>query len=500
METEYGVPLTVAGARQWARLGQPRPIRSAGSYAAVCRRINPSLQGDGRLIAVGFNAVPPREWTLGQRRDGYADRARTQADFAAWWTATQPRPETVGSDYNASPEVAFAVWSSSPAVRRAIEALPVSVWAQAQRSDGGWRRRWLRHARAIGRALRRGSLDSRVVGTVSAQALRRLGEMCPELQRAALRGAHDRAVAEGGYVVRLRHLDWALVARLDRQLRRDTSGRVRAAFAYHEYRGGVSRRFRNLAAEAGAEGEWSRWLCPAYPHVPTSIAARIALGESPAQISDGVLTRREAHQWLSESAYTPAIQWLTRALPGAPVVRSALVARWLLDVHRRGGWGALTRTRVAHGPAGQTLEYTFVDRIDEIQDTDLARGHRTSVTAAFESAAQRAGESWAEQARRDHRVLASVPRGWRLYPCMRALVTPAQLEREGREMGHCVGGYAYAVEQGQSIILSLSVAGHRSTAEISPAGQVMQHYGEGNSTPHRLCQIVLNRFVERRIG
>jgi hypothetical protein len=74
-------------------------------------------------------------------------------------------------------------------------------------------------------------------------------------------------------------------------------------------------------------------------------------------------------------------------------VRSALLARWLLDVHRRGGWGALERSRPLHGPGGVTLEWRYLDRLDEVQDVDLARGVRTHVDAAFRSSAERLGEA-----------------------------------------------------------------------------------------------------------
>jgi len=119
------------------------------------------------------------------------------------------------------------------------------------------------------------------------------------------------------------------------------------------------------------------------------------------------------------------------------------------------------------------------------------------VDAAFERAAARAGAKWLDQARSDHRVLQSLPRGWRLYRCMRHLCTPAMLVREGESMSHCVGSYASAVEGGQSVILALNVTGHRSTAEITPSGRVLQHRGPHNSDPHPLCQRVLERFLRR---
>ena len=545
LETDYGLDATSRGAHVWARISSLSPTRSistVGGYVAACRRLDYSLAWtrdgvpvggphdwprrppavDGRLVAVGFRRVPPREWVLGDRRDGRAPR--TLADFAAFWRRTQPRPDTVGSGYNASPELAFAVWSAGPNVRRAATAIPVAYWSclvrwgnrkwlpapewAETRRAGGMRRRWLRHAAEIGRALRRSSL-AYGAPRVSAQALRRLGALCPELQRVALRGAQERADAERGgacAVVRVRHLDWAAVARGAAMLAADRTGRVRAAIAYHDWRTDdgalrISLRFANLCAAASgttSHQRWSAWLCPAYPNVTLAQAARLCRGESPVQVSGGQLSRREAHEWLSTAPELPPTEWLARGLPAeCHQLRSAAVVRWLYDVRRRGGWGQLERARTLHGPAGQVVRWRFVDRIDEIQDEDLVRGVRTGVEEAFGHAAERAGASWIEQNRANHRVLASVPR-WRLYRnSMRPLVTPAQLIREGEEMHHCVGGYAAAVERGQSIIISLSVVGHRSTVEMTPDGRVLQHYGPHNESPHPLCQRVLERFLRR---
>ena len=380
LETDYGLDATSRGAHVWARISSLSPTRSistVGGYVAACRRLDYSLAWtrdgvpvggphdwprrppavDGRLVAVGFRRVPPREWVLGDRRDGRAPR--TLADFAAFWRRTQPRPDTVGSGYNASPELAFAVWSAGPNVRRAATAIPVAYWSclvrwgnrkwlpapewAETRRAGGMRRRWLRHAAEIGRALRRSSL-AYGAPRVSAQALRRLGALCPELQRVALRGAQERADAERGgacAVVRVRHLDWAAVARGAAMLAADRTGRVRAAIAYHDWRTDdgalrISLRFANLCAAASgttSHQRWSAWLCPAYPNVTLAQAARLCRGESPVQVSGGQLSRREAHEWLSTAPELPPTEWLARGLPAeCHQLRSAAVVRWLLSL------------------------------------------------------------------------------------------------------------------------------------------------------------------------
>jgi len=501
-EEEYGVPMSVSGSRAWSRIcsAATERIGSAAHYVAVCRRLShrlpseglPRLEGegrvDGRLVATAWNHVPPREWILGDRRDG---REPTRlVDFLSWWEQTQGRPEIVGSSYNGDPDLAFRLWTRA---RWAAEQIPAAHWHLLFCRDGRINRVAVRHAAAIGRALRRSSMTQEISGRCSLVVLRRLGQLCPELQRVALRTVPERCM------IRIRHLDWEGVARYASALRRDGTGRVRAALAYRdrESRFGlvVARRFWSLVPET-RRCQMSTWLCPSYPGTTTTQAAALALGQSPAQISGGVLTRSEAHRWLSEEPTLEPLEFLTLRL--GVRVRSIAVAHWLLDVDRRGAWSAMTRQRTAHGPGGVTLQFAYLDRVDEIQDPDLAGGSRTSVDAAFRSAAQRAGESWLRAARGDHRVLAGLPAGWRLYPCMRLLNTPSMLAKEGEQMGHCVGGYRDAVERGQSVIIALNVAGNRSTAELSPTGRVLQHRAFRNGEPHNLCQIVLYRFVARR--
>jgi len=134
-------------------------------------------------------------------------------------------------------------------------------------------------------------------------------------------------------------------------------------------------------------------LCPAYPDLDVRKAAQIVLGKSPVELSDGQLTRAEAHAWCVDGAKLLPQQWLIRHLPmpeGAPFCpRSVTIARWMLAVHKRGAWGQLTRIRTIHGPAGATVRSALIAQIDEIQDVDLVEGDRTHVDVAFQRAAQR---------------------------------------------------------------------------------------------------------------
>jgi hypothetical protein len=50
--------------------------------------------------------------------------------------------------------------------------------------------------------------------------------------------------------------------------------------------------------------------------------------------------------------------------------------------------------------------------------------------------------------------------------CVTELITPLDLQAEGKKLGHCVGGYSYNIEKGESRIFSVNVGGIQSTLEI----------------------------------
>lgn len=514
---DYGVTCDAAGMRVFAARTRPkRKITSAAQYVAACRAFGRGYEWvteldwsgrpvyrplagegriDGRLIAAGYNHESPTRWI----REGGLYR------FLEYWRACAIRPETVGSDYNPCVDQAYAFMRSGvPAwvarhlgfgmQRRDPEA-------RLRRLPRRTRRRYADAARACARTSM-GDHTGDHRWRFSTRALAALGRLCPELQRVAIQALKRdprweewaQVVGQSVRRIRVRDIPWDEVARVQRQIAADSSGRVRVAWAAGKRRKAL---FEAIHPPGTTVSTLAAWLAPSYPRVSEEQAARLARGETPVELSNGQLTKKEAHLWLLSGGGDP-LAWLCQRLPaGSPPVRSFAVARWLIDVHRRGAWEALTRERVIHGPAGQRITVRYLDRVDEIQDADLVRGPATGVDAAFVRAAARFGEEWLAQARGDHRVLQPLPRGWRLYRCMRHLCTPAALVREGEQMRHCVGSYVSAVESGQSVILALNVTGHRSTAELSPSGRVLQHRGPGNSDPHPLCERALGRFLRR---
>jgi hypothetical protein len=485
-------------------------ITSAAEYVGICRRIGRArgyidLEGegriDGRLVAVGWNHCPPSQWIGDGQTSGSGEISR----FLGYWEAAAERPTVVGSSRNASPEDVYAMLRAG-----------VPAWIARRLSVAGTQQlpRWLKSGqhmtwarrtqlRRIARALSRRD-DQNAIYRCGASALEVLGRLCPELQRAALHFTKIRKDATTDWSRperpwRASDIAWEYVARVQRDMLADQSGRVRAAWAIGRRRNWLLDGSPDVATVL-RRGHLPRpALSPAYPHIPEDLAERIVRGETPAQLANGELTPAEAHNWLStfdrHNETYPLTWFASRHSLGQ--VRSFAVARWLVSVRQRGDWPLLTKERAFRGPAGETIEVRFADRIDEIQDEDLVPGgSRTGVVTAFERTAQRVTSGHMERLARDHRVLHAAP-AWQFGSKLRPLTTPAALVAEGRDMGHCIGGYASAVESGQSVILSVNVFGFRSTVELSPEGRVRQHYGSHNASPPSPCRRVIDRFLRR---
>jgi len=249
-------------------------------------------------------------------------------------------------------------------------------------------------------------------------------------------------------------------------------------------------------------------LCPAYPRVDAAVAARLALGERPAEVLRG-LTPREAHEALSTGC-SSAVAWILRDCAGTEGVRSVPVARWLVaclaDPARA---EALDRTREEHTPAG-VVEGRYTDRVDEITPADLAKGDRTGVASAFRAASARIYAKWCASHERDETPLAAVPSWWRPVRCARLCLSRASLIREGRELRHCVGTYAPHVSRGKTVIVSIAIrdgAGlvHRSTVDIDRrTAAVVSHRGASNCEPpalnNRAIAVLARRWKENCHG
>jgi hypothetical protein len=280
--------------------------------------------------------------------------------------------------------------------------------------------------------------------------------------------ATDRALPDVR-IVRPRDIAWADAAPIVRAI--GTSDRARIAWA-------AGRRRTELAGRRIGSAD----LCPAYPDLEIRLAERLARGESPVSVSGG-LTRREAHEWLSVAPSTAPAQWLLRrhlppqAVTEAAAARSVPVARWLIGLWQRGGWGQLTRDRrVMHD--GREYVYRLAARIDELLPEHVADGG--SADAVFE----RVISDRLELCRQDHRVISRPLPDWpEMPPGIRLLATPAQIVERGDQHGHCVGGYVPQVAAGTRWIVSVETGADVSTAEIDAYRYVHQHRGPKNSDP-----------------
>jgi hypothetical protein len=214
-----------------------------------------------------------------------------------------------------------------------------------------------------------------------------------------------------------------------------------------------------------------------YPAVGREIAARLVLG---LPVGEG-LTRAERHVWLTEGASVDPIAWLLRGT--GLEARSVEVARWLLRVCADSEMReALYRLR----REGRLSEHT-IDLLPE----DCAGGPN---------------EAWARRRERmdvaefGAEELAHAPRWLRgLGGRVRVLTTAPALAREGSEMSHCVGGYAGAVRDGRSVIVSVRAWGHRGTVEFEPISrQIVQAKGPRNQTPSPIVMLLARRAVYDR--
>lgn len=288
-------------------------------------------------------------------------------------------------------------------------------------------------------------------------------------------------------------------------------------------------------------------FCPAYPNLRGKPSAQLALGlAKPVDLCPG-MTSKEAHEaLLSHSANKvgsierQAIEWLFRDIEAFPRdqltgvdgimcmrngstlefrsergdywninPRDIPTARWFVAVLRDPErLSALLREREGRGPHGERYTYRLVERADEIDHRDLAEGESTGVVTAFERAAERMIEDHVKKY--GDEPLAEPPEWWTPLPGARLLLTARELAIEGREMRHCVSGYAPYVKAGRSVIVALNIAGERSTVEFDRSGNVRQHRGVRNEKPsngEHIAAVVKireaayrhNRDAERRI-
>jgi hypothetical protein len=336
---------------------------------------------------------------------------------------------------------------------------------------------------------------------LSRKALAALGRLSWPCRWAALHGLFENPPQERGVwrsVVRIRHLNWAAVAKVQAAQK---IGNVRAMAPYLPPQ--AICRLMGLRGRYGMHlEELARMLSPSYPTIPFDMAQKICAGVSPAELSGNKLTGAEAHDWLSQGATCFPEEFLCRKIHDRTDVRvfhrSIKVVRWLdyLSMNKE-RWAALLKQREAPGPGGTMRTFAAVSILDEVGDEDIHTG-KDGVDKVIRRAAERLGAAFLERSMRDHRVLCSTP-SWasKLGKHVRLLRTPAELAQEGKDLAHCVGGYVSPVASGQCWILSVHTPHGRSTVELSPDLKVRQHNGRGNCVPPKRNEVLVDALVNR---
>jgi hypothetical protein len=214
-------------------------------------------------------------------------------------------------------------------------------------------------------------------------------------------------------------------------------------------------------------------VCESYPKLKPPIAAKVILG---IPVGEG-LTHRERHEWLSEGAELEPIKWLLRGT--GLEARTLSVARWLLKVlNNEEQKAALYKTRREGRLADHTIDLMPSDCEGGVNEAIARREDRMAVN-----------EFGAEK------LCEHPPWIKRLGGRVTVLDTAVALEREGREMSHCVGGYASNVKNGTSIIVSIKAWGHRATVEYNRSRKIVQMKSKANSDPSKLCKLLAKLAV-----
>lgn len=213
-----------------------------------------------------------------------------------------------------------------------------------------------------------------------------------------------------------------------------------------------------------------------YPMVSKEIAAKIVLG-----IPIGVgLTTRERHKWLTAGAKQESHEWLLRDT--GLEARSLEVARWLLKILANPQQKeALYKRRRDGVLAEHTIDLFPGDCHGGVKEAIARRADRMAVT-------EYGAETLCEEPQWIN------PLGGRIV----VLRTAPALEREGREMSHCVGGYASSVKNGHSVIASVRGWGYRATVEYNPkTHKIVQISGRANATPHPVTHRLAELATEK---
>lgn len=250
-----------------------------------------------------------------------------------------------------------------------------------------------------------------------------------------------------------------------------------------------------------------------YAAYPAAIVPYLAAGVRITDIFQQQLTAKELNAFFAEKNYEHYVELFTIQVDVTTRVRNLiaggradiqaalcrvrsgkLVMQW---VARKYDNPAMTKERVVHGPGGQTRVFKYLDLIDEITPECLVNGLNTSPDVAFQEAHQRREQGFEIQMGKDL-PLPKCPLG--NAPGITQIESTQALIKEGKDLDHCVGGYAIGCLQGVSYIYHVDLGSGRSTAEIGyrdGTWVVFQHRGTKNCEPSAHNVAAVQRFIAK---
>jgi hypothetical protein len=231
----------------------PRHPLTRDQYVHRCRQIAGDRQIDGLLLDVGYCRRSPADW---MRDDTTRPPAfGTFVHFCAWYHAAVERAQVFGSPYHPAMErISRAYWAHVPAewVRRLGSALPM---LPERLSRIGWRRlAWALRAarRQSARYVEGHAFVGWARADVSLKVWARLGSLPAAYQRFALVDVVTAEREPGSAhqpVVRLRDLNWALVARYQAAMSSGDAAEIAAWTEVAEWRVPTSARAAEIYRE-----------------------------------------------------------------------------------------------------------------------------------------------------------------------------------------------------------------------------------------------------------
>lgn len=309
--------------------------------------------------------------------------------------------------------------------------------------------------------------------------------------------------------VRIRDLDWQAVKERQELIRKGGI-KVRAALA-------GDKRAGQLLKLDGLESLVYK-ICPAYPKIDITLAKRICLGETPVELAEGLLSKKEAHAWLINPYFATTSGIISTSIIKNSILhflniklcvslpvnasyfnfRSIKILRWVEYLNKTNKFEVLTKPRRVRIPGtDRYFGRTYWNIIDEVQEEDILTG-KDSAHDVFERAGRRKSVEFYKESLKQNRKLCDIPEFATTLPrWIKYLSTSAELAIEGKELAHCVGGYLSAVEQGNCHILSIRTQYGWSTVELDNYFHIAQHYGYNNSDPPKRNNDLLRAWINR---